>query len=74
MNQEAYHQLVLARDAWDEKRRERTRALQLACLGQVTQEELEATEQACLTAERAIDVALENSYETPEEGLSEKKW
>jgi hypothetical protein len=72
MNQEAYHQLVLARNAWDEKKLERTRVLQLACLGQVTEEEIEATEQACLKAERAIDGALEDCYETPEEGLPEK--
>jgi len=66
MNQEAYHQLVLARNTWDERRRERTRTLQLACLGQVTKEELEASEEACLKAERAIDGALEDYYETPE--------
>lgn len=67
MNQEAYHQLILARNIWDERRRERTRVLQLACLGQVTKEELEATEAACLKAERAIDGALEDCYEAPEE-------
>ena len=59
MNQKTYQRLVTANNLLDDRRRERTRTLQFACLGQVTKGELDATQLACLQAERNVDAVLE---------------
>lgn len=58
MDEATYRRLVTANNRVDDRRRERTRALQFFCLGQVTNEELEATRLACLEAEKAVDAVL----------------